>query len=136
MTAQELKDLAALLQLLAKALVEFRTAHPLTNDEERRDFNTALGNIQKTAEAMMNQALDHATSDIGTSVAALQDETKKAAAAVKNAKTLADALAIAGAAFSLGAALLHPTPSTVVGALDNLGQAIQKAAATPAAGSK
>jgi hypothetical protein len=43
------------------------------------------------------------------------------------------ALAIAGAAIGLGAAILHPTPDSVAGALGTLAEAVQKATAKPAA---
>ncbi|HEY1217541.1 MAG: hypothetical protein ABSE42_01575 [Bryobacteraceae bacterium] len=132
MTAQELKDLASNYGNLAHALVDHRSTYPLSTDAEREAFDSKVGDLLKTQDDLMNQSLEQASIDVGTSVDALQDATKTAAAAVQGADTLTKALSIAAAAVGLGAAILNPTPGTVVGALDTLVQAIQKATAKPA----
>ena len=135
MTPQELKALGLLFQDLADWLADYPTKHKL-DDTTLHGFEVAFGKVQKIASSLMNQAVEIAITDVGATVQKLQDATKKAAAAVKTVENLTKGLAIAGALAGLGAAVLHPTPGTVIGALDNLGQAIQKAAATPAAGAK
>ncbi|MFY9727074.1 MAG: hypothetical protein WB579_18165 [Bryobacteraceae bacterium] len=132
MTAQEVKDLSSNYRAIADALVDYRTAHPFASDAERDMFNRTVGDIRKTAEDLMNEALQLASVDIGASVEGLKDATTKAAAAVKVVDNITKAFSIAGAAIELGATILHPTPGAVVGALDTLVQSIQKAAAKPA----
>jgi hypothetical protein len=135
MTPQELKVLGLLFQDLADWLADYPTKHKL-DDTTLRGFEVALGKVQPVASALMNQAVSIAMLDAEVTVQKLQDATKQAATAVKTVEKLTKGLAIAGALAGLGAAVLHPTPGAVIGALNTLGQAIQKAAAPPAAGAK
>lgn len=128
MTAQEFKALGLLFQDLADWLAKYPTEHDLDKDT-LHGFEVAFGKVQKSADSLMNQAVEIAITDVGATVQKLQDATKKAAAAVKTVDMLTKGLAIAGALAGLGAAILHPTPGSVIGALDTLGQAVQKAAA-------
>ena len=128
MTAQEFKALGLLFQDLADWLAKYPTEHDLDKDT-LHGFEVAFGKVQKSADSLMNQAVEIAITDVGATVQKLQDATKKAAAAVKTVENLTKGLAIAGALAGLGAAILHPTPGSVIGALDTLGQAVQKAAA-------
>ena len=128
MTPQELKALGLLFQDLADWLAKYPTEHDLDKDT-LHGFEVAFGKVQKSADSLMNQAVEIAITDVGATVQKLQDATKKAAAAVKTVDMLTKGLAIAGALAGLGAAVLHPTPGSVIGALDTLGQAVQKAAA-------
>jgi hypothetical protein len=128
MTPQELKALGLLFQDLADWLAKYPTEHDLDKDT-LHGFEVAFGKVQKSADSLMNQAVEIAITDVGATVQKLQDATKKAAAAVKTVDMLTKGLAIVGALASLGAAVLHPTPGSVIGALDTLGQAVQKAAA-------
>jgi hypothetical protein len=128
MTAQEFKALGLLFQDLADWLAKYPTEHDLDKDT-LHGFEVAFGKVQKSADSLMNQAVEIAITDVGATVQKLQDATKKAAAAVKTVENLTKGLAIAGALAGLGAAVLHPTPGSVIGALDTLGQAVQKAAA-------
>jgi hypothetical protein len=128
MTAQEFKALGLLFQDLADWLAKYPTEHDLDKDP-LHGFEVAFGKVQKSADSLMNQAVEIAITDVGATVQKLQDATKKAAAAVKTVENLTKGLAIAGALAGLGAAVLHPTPGSVIGALDTLGQAVQKAAA-------
>jgi hypothetical protein len=128
MTPQELKALGLLFQDLADWLAEYPTKHKL-DDSTLHGFEVAFGKVQPIASKLTKQAVEIAITDVGASVAKLQDATKKAAAAVKTVANLTKGLAIAGALAGLGAAVLHPTPGSVIGALDTLGQAVQKAAA-------
>ena len=128
MTAQEFKALGLLFQDLADWLAKYPTEHDLDKDT-LHGFEVAFGKVQKSADSLMNQAVEIAITDVGATVQKLQDATKKAAAAVKTVENLTKGLAIVGALAGLGAAVLHPTPGSVIGALDTLGQAVQKAAA-------
>jgi hypothetical protein len=128
MTAQEFKALGLLFQDLADWLAKYPTEHDLDKDT-LHGFEVAFGKVQKSADSLMNQAVEIAITDVGATVQKLQDATKKAAAAVKTVDMLTKGLAIVGALAGLGAAVLHPTPGSVIGALDTLGQAVQKAAA-------
>ncbi|MGO9096086.1 MAG: hypothetical protein ACLQGV_12755 [Bryobacteraceae bacterium] len=132
MTPSELKALGLLFQDLADWLADYPTKHKL-DDPTLRGFEVAFGNVQKIASSLMNQAVEIAITDVGATVQKLQDATQQAAAAVKTVENLTKGFAIAGALADLGAAVLHPTPGSVLGALDTLGQAIRKAAAPPAA---
>jgi myo-inositol-1-phosphate synthase len=133
MTAQERKDLSSNYTSMAHSLVDQRKTHPLETDAERIQFDSRLGDLLKAADDLMNQSVEQASIDIGTSVQALQHTTKTAADALSRVDTMAKALAIAAAAIGLGAAILNPTPASVAGALGTLAEAVQKATAKPAA---
>jgi len=92
MTAQEFKALGLLFQDLADWLAKYPTEHDLDKDT-LHGFEVAFGKVQKSADSLMNQAVEIAITDVGATVQKLQDATKKAAAAVKTVDMLTKGLA-------------------------------------------
>lgn len=134
MTAQELKALSAAYLRLAEELREYRTTSPPVTDVDRDSFNKLLGDIVKTAENLMNQALEQELFDVEVATATLRNATELAVSAVKTVGTIGKVLSIASAAAGLGAAIFHPTPGGVLDAVNALIQATQKSVAQKTGG--
>jgi hypothetical protein len=135
MTGRQLKDLAAAYLRLAEELREYRTTSPPLTDADRDRFNKLLGDVIRTAENLMNQALEQDVFDVEAPAATVRNATELAVSAVRTVGTIGKVLSIGSAAVGLGAALLHPPPNGVSDAVNTLVHATQKSAAQKTGGS-
>ncbi len=134
-TALDLKNLAALFDDTADAILNFRiqnrnTLTPLQKDRLTVEF----GQLVSLGEQLENFALQNALVDVDGAVADLQSATHDATHALEAISDVQKAITIAVATVSMGEARTKPTPGTVAGLLNMLVQAINQANAKPAAG--
>jgi polygalacturonase len=133
LTPENLKDLAHSYLALAQGMLDWRTLNPLTSQEDRNQFNSEFSQVMQMADSFEHAALVAAILDVESSVADLQSATQQAQHALTVINDITKVMAIAGAAVGLGAAILNPTPGSVVAGLNGLVQAIKTATAPAAA---
>ncbi|MGA8027954.1 MAG: hypothetical protein WB992_12500 [Bryobacteraceae bacterium] len=134
-TALDLKNLAALFDDLADAVLKFRqqNADSLTQ-LQKTQLTIQFGQLVSYGEQLENQALQNALLDIDAAVTDLQKATHDATHALKVISDVQKAIDIAVAAVGLGAAILDPTPGTIACSVNTLVQAIAKPATKSAEG--
>ena len=134
-TALDLKNLAALFDDMADAVLNFRIQNRNTLTSAQKDRLTKeFGQLVSCGEQLENMALPQALVDIDGAVTDLQIATHDATHALEVISDVQKAITITVAAVALGEAIMKPTPATVASSLDTLVQAIKQASANPVAG--
>jgi len=132
-TPLDLKNLAALFDDLADAVLSYRRLHGAAlNDAQKRQLTTQFGQLISRAETLEDMAVSGALSDVGTDVKDLQSASHDAIQALQTVANVQKAIAIAVAAVAMGAAIVAPSPSTIGPALGLLVKTVKDANALPA----
>jgi hypothetical protein len=132
-TPLDLKNLAALFDDLADAVLSYRRLHGAAlNDAQKRQLTTQFGQLISRAETLEEMAVSGALSDVGTDVKDLQSASHDAIQALQTVANVQKAIAIAVAAVAVGAAIVAPSPSTIGPALGLLVKTVKDANALPA----
>jgi hypothetical protein len=135
-TALDLKNLAALFDDMADAVLNFRIQNRNTLTPAQKDRLTKeFGHLISCGEQLENMALQMALVDIDGAVADLQSATHDATHALEVISDVQKAIIITVAAVGLGEAIMKPTPGTVISSFNTLVQAIKQANAKPTGGS-
>lgn len=134
-TALDLKNLAALFDDLAEAVLNFRiqNADSLTQ-LQKNQLTMQFGQLQSYSEQLENEALQQAMVDVEGSVTDLQNAAHSAIHALEVISDVQKAITIAAAAVGVAFAILTPTPGSIAGSLNTLVQSVSQALAAPAAG--
>src|SRR5271165_3905121 len=136
-TALDLKNLAAIFDDMADAVLAFRKQNSDTLTPEQKNQLTGLfGQLVLAGEQLENQALQNALVDIQSSVTDLQNAAHEATHALQVITDVQNVICIAVAAVGVGAAIMKPTPGTLANSIGTLVQAVKQAAAKPAGSSK
>ncbi|MGO9518479.1 MAG: hypothetical protein ACLPND_15685 [Candidatus Korobacteraceae bacterium] len=136
-TALDLKNLAAIFDDMADAVLAFRKQNSDTMTPEQKNQLTELfGQLVLAGEQLENQALQNALLDIQSSVTDLQNAAHEATHALQVITDVQNVICIAVAAVGVGAAIMKPTPGTLANSIGTLVQAVKQAAAKPAGSSK
>ena len=136
-TALDLRNLAAIFDDMADAVLAFRKQNSDTLTPEQKNQLTSLfGQLVLAGEQLENQALQTALVDIQSSVTDLQHAAHEATHALQVITDVQNVIAIAVAAVAVGAAIMNPTPGTLANSIGTLVQAIKQATAKPAGSSK
>lgn len=131
-TALDLKNMAALFDDIADAVLDFRNQNSDTLTQLQKNALTAqFGQLVSYGEQLENEALENALVDIDGAVTDLQNAAHDAIHALQVITDVQKAISIAVAAVGLGVAIMSPTPGTISSSLNTLVQAIQQAAAPP-----
>jgi hypothetical protein len=134
-TALDLKNLAALFDDLADAVLNFRIQNAASLTQlQKNQLTMQFGQLQSYGEQFENEALKIATTDIAGSVTALQNGTHEAIHALTVISDVQKAITIAAAAVGVGFAILSPTPGSIAGSLNTLVQSVSQALAPSAGG--
>ena len=134
-TALDLKNLAAIFDDMADAVLAFRKQNSDTLTPEQKNQLTSLfGQLVLAGEQLENQALQTALVDIQSSVTDLQNAAHEATHALQVITDVQNVICIAVAAVGVGAAIMNPTPGTLGNSIGALVQAIKQAGAKPAGG--
>jgi hypothetical protein len=134
-TALDLKNLAAIFDDMADAVLAFRKQNSDTLTPEQKNQLTSLfGQLVLAGEQLENQALQTALVDIQSSVTNLQNAAHEATHALQVITDVQNVISIAVAAVGVGAAIMNPTPGTLANSIDTLVQAIKQSTAKPAGG--
>jgi hypothetical protein len=132
-TPLDLKNLAALFDDLADAVLSYRRLHGAAlSDAQKRQLTTQFGQLISRAETLEEMAVSGALSDVGTDVKDLQSASHDAIQALQTVANVQKAIAIAVAAVAVGAAIVAPSPSTIGPALGLLVKTVKDANALPA----
>lgn len=132
-TALDLKNLAALFDDMADAILAFRKQNSNSLTQLQKDKLTwQFGELVKYGEDLENKAVGAALVDIDGSVKDLQNAAHDAIHALQVITDVQKAITIGVAAIGLGAALVNPTPGTVASSLGALTDAIKDATKKPA----
>jgi hypothetical protein len=135
-TALDLKNLAALFDDMADAVLSFRIQNRNTLTPQQKDQLTAkFGQLVSCGEQLENMALQKALVEIDGSVTDLQSATHDAIHALQVISDVQKAITIGVAVVGLGEAVMNPTPGTVANSFNTLVQAIKQANAKPVSGS-
>jgi len=131
-TPLDLKNLAALFDDLADAVLSYRRLHGAAlSDAQKRQLTTQFGQLISRAETLEEMAVSGALSDVGTDVKDLQSASHDAIQALQTVANVQKAIAIAVAAVAVGAAIVAPSPSTIGPALGLLVKTVKDANALP-----
>jgi len=131
-TALDLKNLAALFDDVADALLDFRRDNGSTLTQPQKDQLTQqFGQLVSQGEQFENLALQTALVNVDGAVTDLQNAAHDAAHALSVISGVQNAISIAVAAVGLGAAILTPTPGTIASSLGTLAQAVKNALPKP-----
>jgi hypothetical protein len=134
-TELDLKNLAALFDDMADAVLNFRIQNGNTLTQPQKDQLTAqFGQLVSYGEQLENEALQTALLDVDGAVIDLQNAAHDATHALQVISDVQMAITIAVAAVGLGAAIMNPTPGTIASSVNTLVQAVQSANAKPADG--
>jgi hypothetical protein len=126
-TALDLKNMAAIFDDIADAVLAFRDQNASTLTQLQKNQLTAeFGQLVSYGEQLENEALRNALVNIDGAVVDLQSAAHDAANAIKVISDVQNAITIAVAAVGLGVAILSPTPGTIASSVDTLVQAIQQ----------
>lgn len=132
-TALDLKNLAAIFDDMADAVLDFRRQNAGTLTQAQKNQLTGLfGQLVSYGEQLENQALQNALVDINGEVTDLQNAAHDATHALQVIDDVQKVINIGVAAVALGVAITDPTPGTIAGSLGNLAQAIKQSAAKTA----
>jgi len=131
-TALDLKNLAALFDDMADAVLNFRiqNRNTLTSAQKGR-LTKEFGQLVSCGEQLENMALQQALVDIDGDVTDLQTATHDATHALEVISDVQKAITITVAAVALGEAIMKPNPGAVASSFDTLVQAIKQASAKP-----
>jgi len=131
-TALDLKNLAALFDDMADAVLNFRiqNRNTLTSAQKER-LTKEFGQLVSCGEQLENMALQQALVDIDGDVTDLQTATHDATHALEVISDVQKAITITVAAVALGEAIMKPNPGAVASSFDTLVQAIKQASAKP-----
>jgi hypothetical protein len=130
-TPLDLKNLAALYDDLADAVLAYRKQNSATlSDDEKSDLTARFGELISTAETLEHMAVTGALTDIGADVKNLQIATHDAIDAFQTIADVQKALSIAVAAVALGVAIATENPGAIATALGTLASSITSPAAT------
>jgi hypothetical protein len=133
-TPLDLKNLAALFDDMADAVLDFRNQNGSTLTQLQKNQLTAqFGQLLTFGEQLENEALQGALTEIDGPVTDLQNATHDATHAVQVIADVQKVIGIAVAVVGLGVAIMDPTPGTISSSLSTLVQAVQQAGAKPAA---
>ena len=134
-TALDLKNLAALFDHTADAVLNFRiqNRNTLTPLQKER-LTVEFGQLVSCGEQLENMALQTGLVEIDGAVADLQSATHDATHALQVTSDVQKAISIAVAMVGMGEALMKPTPGTVASSFNTLVQAINQADTKPATG--
>jgi len=132
-TALDLKNLAAIFDDMADAVMAFRKQNSDTlTPEQKKQLTMLFGELVVAGEQLENQALQTALVDIQSSVTDLQNAAHEATHALQVITNVQNVISVAVAAVGVGAAIMNPTPGTLANSIGTLVQAIKQAAAKPA----
>jgi hypothetical protein len=137
-TPLDLKNLAAIYDDMANAVLNYRIQNGMKLDQPSRDqLTTIAGKLMSYGDEFENAALAGALQNVGIAVTDLQTAAHDATDALKNITNLQKAITIAIAAVGVGAAFFDPNPATIAGSVSTLVQAVAQptpvaAPATPA----
>jgi hypothetical protein len=134
-TALDLKNLAALFDDMADAVLNFRieNRNTLTSAQKER-LTKEFGQLVSCGEQLENMALQQALVDIDGAVTDLQTVTHDATHALEVISDVQKAITITVAAAALGEAIMKPTPGALASSFDTLVQAVKQASAKPVDG--
>jgi|SRR5215468_5459274 len=134
-TALDLKNLAALFDDMADAVLNFRIQNRNTLTSAQKDRLTKeFGQLVSCGEQLENMALQRALVEIDGDVMDLQTATHDATHALEVISDVQKAITITVAAVALGEAIMKPNPGAVASSFDTLAQAIKQARAKPVDG--
>jgi hypothetical protein len=134
-TALDLKNLAAIFDDMADAVLAFRKQNSDTlTPEQKKQLTSLFGQLVLAGEQLENQALQTALVDIQSSVTNLQNAAHEATHALQVITNVQNVIAVAVAAVGVGAAIMNPTPGTLANSIDTLVLAIKQSTAKPAGG--
>lgn len=125
MTAADMVQLSKQYGQMADRLQSYLEIHPEISDEEFQQAEVRIGELLKQAETLSTDALDLAMKNAAIAMAQLQTATVQAVDALKHINQVQRVLTIAGAAVQLGVAVMHPTPGSVLGAVQSLVESIR-----------
>jgi hypothetical protein len=134
-TPLDLKNLAALFDDMADAVLDFRKRNGSTlTQSQKKQLTSQFGQLVSYGEKLENEALEGALIDIDGAITDLQNAAHDATHALQVITDVQKVIAIAVAAVGIGVAIIDPTPNTVSSSLNTLVQAIQQASVKPANG--
>jgi hypothetical protein len=135
-SALDLKNLAGLVDDMAKAVLNFRIQkrNTLTSLQKER-LTVELGQLVFYGEQLENMALQKAVVDIDGAVKDLQNATHEATRALEVTSDVQKAITIAVATVGLAAAIMNPSPGTIASSVNSLVQSVRQAKTKPADGS-
>jgi uncharacterized membrane protein len=134
-TALDLRNLAALFDDMADAVLNFRIQNRNTLTSAQKDRLTKeFGQLVSCGEQLENMALQEALVDIDGAVTDLQTATHDATHALEVISDVQKAITITVAAAALGEAIMKLTPGAVASSFDTLVQAVKQASAKPVDG--
>jgi len=134
-TALDLRNLAALFDDMADAVLNFRIHNRNTLTSAQKDRLTKeFGQLVSCGEQLENMALQRALVEIDGDVMDLQTATHDATHALEVISDVQKAITITVAAVALGEAIMKPNPGAVASSFDTLAQAIKQARAKPVDG--
>src|SRR5271167_1078380 len=129
-TALDLKNLAAIFDDMADAVMAFRKQNSDTlTPEQKKQLTMLFGELVVAGEQLENQALQTALTNIQSSVTDLQNAAHEATHALQVITNVQNIINIAVAAVGVGAAIMNPTPGPLANSIGTLVQAIKQAAA-------
>jgi len=134
LTPLDLKNLAAVYDDMADAVLNFRLTHSSLPQPQKNQLITEYGQLVSCGEQLMDKAVLGALANIDCVVTDLQNAAHDATHALQVISDVQKVVTIAVAAGGLCAAILDPTPGTIASSLNTLVQAIQQASAKPMAG--
>ncbi len=131
-TALDLKNLAALFDDMADAILAFRKQNGNSLTQLQKNHLTSLfGELVKYGEDLENKAVETALVDIDGSVTGLQNAAHDATHALQVITDVQKVITIGVAAVGLGAAIINPTPGAVASSVGILAGAIKEATKKP-----
>jgi hypothetical protein len=132
-TPLDLKNLAALFDDLADAVLAFRKNYASTlSEDEKSDLITQFGDLISAGETLEHMAVEGALADVSTDITDLQNATHDAIAAVQTIADVQKAISIAVAAVTLGVAIATENPAAIATAVGTLVSSVKSSASASA----
>ncbi len=136
LSAGDLSNLSHELSTLARALADWGTTNPINDPGQQGRLDAFVARLVEDSDNLENDAVTAALATVQASATDLVSATQQAKHALTVIHDVEKALAIAGAAVGLGAALLGgaPTAAAISAAANGIVQAASQPAVAPASG--
>lgn len=124
-TAQQLNELANEFIGMAQAVGNYRFRNFVTlSAEENKQLGDLQWNLLNTANNLFTASAIAVMDEVEDALDKIKAVSKDMATTYKNLKTIQDAIDVATAAVTLGAAIFSNSPVAIIGAIDGLVKAI------------